>query len=119
MLLYGGVGLLILSGIDRVSYLPFPMPEIWYSNRLFWPFLGFLAIPCGIALLKKEPRLDWQPTRAGSRFGSIVLYTRKRCHLCDDAKHLPVVEIDGKVRFRGIVDEMLLRRLIEGSEPAA
>lgn len=140
--------MLILSGIDRVSSLPFPMPEIWYSNRFFWPFLGILAIPCGMALLKKEPKLHWQPTLAGRRFGSVVLYTRKRCHLCDDAKALlrtyarwlptpvevdidgdpelkenfntcvPVVEIDGKVRFRGIVDEMLLRRLIDGSEPA-
>ena len=147
-ILYGGVGLLILAGIDRVSYLPFPMPEFWYSNRGFWPFAGILAIPCGMFLLKKEPKLNWQPTLAGPRFGSVVLYTRKRCHLCDDAKLLlrtyarwlptpveveidgdeelkkqfntcvPVVEIDGKVRFRGIVDEMLLRRLIEGSEPA-
>lgn len=149
MLLYGGVGLLILSGIDRVSYLPFPMPEFWYSNRLFWPFLGFLAIPCGMALLKKEQKLDWLPIRAGYRFESVVLYTRSRCHLCDDARQIlraysnwlptpvevdidgdeqlkekfntcvPVIEIDGKVRFRGIVDEMLLRRLIEGSEPVA
>lgn len=147
VLLYGGVGLLILSGIDQVSYLPFPMPEFWYANRSFWPFLGILAIPCGLVLLRKEPRLNWQPTLAGRRFQSVVLYTRKRCHLCDDAKILlrayarwlpvpvevdidgdaelkeqfntcvPVVEIDGKVRFRGIVDEMLLRRLIEGSEP--
>ena len=147
ILLYGGVALLILSGIDQVSYLPFPMPEFWYSNRVFWPFVGILAIPCGMVLLKKEPRLLWQPTLAGPRFRSVVLYTRKRCHLCDDAKILlrtyarwlpapvevdidgdeelkerfntcvPVVEIDGKVRFRGIVDEMLLRRLIEGSEP--
>lgn len=146
-LLYGGVGLLILSGIDQVSYLPFPMPEFWYANRAFWPFLGLLAIPCGMVLLKKEPRLNWQPERPGSRFQSVVLYTRRRCHLCDDAKILlrtyarwlpvpvevdidgdadlkeqfntcvPVVEIDGKVRFRGIVDEMLLRRLIEASEP--
>ena len=147
VLLYGGVGLLILSGIERVSYLPFPMPEFWYSNRPFWPFLGILAIPCGMALLRKEPKLNWRPTLAGPRFGSVVLYTRKRFHLCDDSKILlrtyaswlpapvevdidgdeelkeqfntcvPVVEIDGKIRFRGIVDEMLLRRLIEGSEP--
>jgi glutaredoxin len=69
----------------------------------------------------------------------IVLYTRQGCHLCDDAaavlaRHglgyravdvdadpvlrarynecVPVVEIDGKERFRGRVDELLLRRLI-------
>jgi len=149
VLLYGGTALLILSGIDRVTSLPFPMPELWYANRVFWPFLGLLAIPAGAALLKKEPFHGWQPSRPGRRFQSVVLYTRKRCHLCDDARELlrdyaawmptpvevdidgdeelkerfntcvPVIEIDGKVRFRGIVDETLLRRLIEGSEPVA
>ena len=70
-----------------------------------------------------------------------VLYTRRNCHLCEDALALltrygvmprevdidadptlrerfdtcvPVVEIDGKVRFRGRIDERLLRRLLRG-----
>jgi glutaredoxin len=70
---------------------------------------------------------------------SAVLYTRHGCHLCEDAKALlqshgfqvqevdidgdpalferydatvPVVVIDGKERFRGRVDELLLRRLV-------
>ena len=69
----------------------------------------------------------------------IRLITRVGCHLCDDAhallvKHglqpelvdidqqpellsqhsdwVPVVEIDGVIRFRGKIDELLLRRLI-------
>lgn len=69
----------------------------------------------------------------------VTLYTRKGCHLCDDAQALliahgfepncvdvdedatlverfnecvPVVEIDGKIRFRGRVDPILLRRLL-------
>ena len=69
----------------------------------------------------------------------IILYTRKECCLCDQAKEIlekyglepqlvdidehpdklaqynecvPVVEIDGKVYFRGRVNEVLLRRLI-------
>jgi len=69
----------------------------------------------------------------------VVLYTRAGCHLCDDARDLleqhgldvrcvdidadaalrerfsecvPVVEIDGKVRFRGRVDAVLLRRML-------
>jgi hypothetical protein len=79
---------------------------------------------------------------AGRRFSRLVLYTRTGCHLCDDAGALlnrysaflppvvevdidrdpqliarfttcvPVVEFDGKVRFRGRVNEVLLRRLI-------
>jgi glutaredoxin len=69
----------------------------------------------------------------------VVLYTRAGCHLCDDALALltahglqpkcvdvdhdsalrdrfnecvPVVEIDGKIRFRGRVDPRLLRRIL-------
>lgn len=69
----------------------------------------------------------------------VVIYTRNGCHLCDDAIALvksyglapelidvdaeeslrerfnecvPVVEIDGKIRFRGRVDPVLLRRLV-------
>jgi len=72
-----------------------------------------------------------------------VLYTRKSCQLCDEAKEtldmygfsveeididqrpelfdryntcVPVVEIDGKVRFRGKVNEVLLLRLIGNNE---
>ena len=70
----------------------------------------------------------------------VVLYTREGCHLCEVAqdvlrKHglrpelkdidedpelvkefgecVPVVKIDGQIRFRGIVNEVLLRRLLE------
>jgi glutaredoxin len=70
---------------------------------------------------------------------SVVLYTRRGCHLCDDAlevlrrygitPHLvdidadpalrerynvcvPVVEIGGKERFRGRINEVLLARLL-------
>jgi glutaredoxin len=70
----------------------------------------------------------------------VLLYTRVGCHLCEDAKSLllrhglqpqeididqrpdllqqynecvPVVVIDGKVRFRGRVDERLLLRLLK------
>ncbi|MFI4876980.1 MAG: glutaredoxin family protein, partial [Blastopirellula sp. JB062] len=72
-----------------------------------------------------------------------LLYTRPGCHLCDDAEQIllrhgitpqhvnidesheltekygcciPVVEMNGKVRFRGRIDEMLLRRLLSAIE---
>lgn len=71
----------------------------------------------------------------------VELYTRDGCHLCDEALDIlrscnvdpelvdidkrpdlladyntcvPVVVIDGKVRFRGRIDRMLLTRLIQG-----
>lgn len=70
---------------------------------------------------------------------NVVLYTRAGCHLCDDAAELlrahglapqlididadpvlraahhewvPVVEIDGVIRFRGRIEPVLLRRLL-------
>lgn len=69
----------------------------------------------------------------------IILYSRHGCHLCDDAaailaRHglafrtfdidsdpeirerfhlcIPVVEIDGRVRFKGRISEPLLKRLL-------
>lgn len=69
----------------------------------------------------------------------VILYTRQGCHLCDEAAALlsrhglsfesvdvdqdpalrerynecvPVVEIDGRERFRGRIDDLLLRRLL-------
>jgi glutaredoxin len=74
---------------------------------------------------------------------NVVLYTRRGCHLCDAALRLlaaqglapeavdidadpalqamydqcvPVVEIDGKIRFRGRVDPVLLRRLLDSGK---
>jgi glutaredoxin len=71
----------------------------------------------------------------------VLLYTRPGCHLCEEAEALlrkhglepqlvdidadpqlreryttcvPVVVIDGKERFRGRVNEVLLRRLLAG-----
>lgn len=69
----------------------------------------------------------------------VRLYTREGCHLCDEALELlqrhglqpemvdidadaelrmlhdqwvPVVEIDGQIRFRGRVDAILLQRIL-------
>ncbi len=83
--------------------------------------------------------------RSRIRSRRLVLYTRQNCHLCDDAlallkvhqhnlppietvdvdsdpalvekfdKCVPVVEIDGKLRFRGKINPMLLKRLIDHS----
>jgi glutaredoxin len=73
---------------------------------------------------------------------NVVLYTRNGCHLCDEAQLLlerhgltprtididadpelrerfdtcvPVVEIDGRVRFRGRIEPRLLGRILKNS----
>jgi len=93
----------------------------------------------------RDPR--WKPANSGRRFHTLVVYSRHDCHLCDDAKAVlgeyleylpeiqdvdidadpglkarfdtmvPVVEIDGEIRFHGRVDEILLRRMIEAAPP--
>jgi glutaredoxin len=77
---------------------------------------------------------------SSARAMHVVLYTRQGCCLCDDAWELlrrhglapklvdidadpelrtqfdhcvPVVEIDGKIRFRGRVNEVLLQRMVD------
>jgi hypothetical protein len=89
----------------------------------------------------------WSPSRPGRRFRALRIYGRNGCHLCDDAvdilekyrawlpvielvdidddpalvekfaEQIPVVELDGRVRFRGRISELLLRRLLEGTPP--
>lgn len=78
--------------------------------------------------------------------GSVIIYSRPGCHLCEGAKALlhayglapeeiditsdpklvqqygesiPVIVIDGKERFRGRIDEILLRRLLQSREDDA
>jgi hypothetical protein len=93
-------------------------------------------------------QLSWRPTRPGRRFQKLLFYTRAGCHLCETAREVleehrlwlpeiievdidhdprlverfetcvPVVSLDGKVRFRGRLPVELLRRLIEGTPPA-
>lgn len=99
-------------------------------------------------LAQSESLDSWKPSRPGRRFRQLVLYTRAGCHLCDEAAELiqgysrwlppmmmvdidsdpnlvqqfgkcvPVIALDGKVRFRGKVNPTLLRRLIEGTMPS-
>ena len=80
------------------------------------------------------------PQQSTSDSHKVVLYMRALCHLCEDAERIlaehgllaskvdvdtvpelrerfdtcvPVVEIDGKIRFRGRVDPILLKRLLK------
>lgn len=99
-------------------------------------------------MAEPQRRSEWRPARAGRRFHSLVVYSRNSCHLCEEAVELlqsysaylppvqeididtdpelrarfdtevPVVALDGKVRFKSRVSEVLLQRLIEGTPPA-
>lgn len=115
---------------------------LWYFFAVLFALAGWRSLRSPGPRAER-----WKPTQSGRRFERVVLYTREGCHLCDHARDslwkyarwlppveeidingdprlveqfdtcVPVVEIDGKVRFRGRVDEFALRRLIEGTRP--
>jgi glutaredoxin len=143
LMLLGGAGL-VLGALSLMGmFLPLPLPQP------LWLGLSAVALVTGAGFTWSgdHPRTEWKPTRPGRRFQSAVLYTRRDCPLCDEARStlsqysvylpalievdidedaelrerfttcIPVVELDNQVRFRGRVNEALLRRLIEGARP--
>ena len=124
--------------VDRWTTLNLRMPRAWYVSRAFHLpltaslcFLGWKISALG------KPKRHHQPV-----FDTVVVYTRRDCELCDEAievlqQHgdflptvseveidenptlidahgnwVPVVEIDGRIRFRGKVCPVLLSRMI-------
>jgi hypothetical protein len=114
-----------------------------------WRLLGDRKAAEDDAPSAKSPRGDGSARQPNVRFERVILYTHPGCHLCDLAREtlekyrdhlptpieididtdpvlqarfstcIPVVEIDGKIRFRGHVNELLLRRLIEATPTRA
>ncbi|MDA7527921.1 glutaredoxin family protein [bacterium] len=125
--------------------LSYPLREhapIWGMT-----FAGMVGIGIWTLWDLAHHQTSWRPTYPGRRFQNVVMYTRDGCPLCDEAAELlaayrrwlppltevdidldhelktrlgeeiPVVQMDGKTRFKGHVNETLLRRLIEGTPP--
>lgn len=143
LMMLGGMGLLLGALKLAGMFLPLPLPlPLWLGLSA-----AALVAAAAFTWRADHPRTDWTPARPGRRFQSAVLYTRRNCPLCDEAHHLlsrysaylptlievdvdadpvlaerfgncvPVVELDSQVRFRGRVNEILLKRLIEGAPP--
>jgi glutaredoxin len=137
----------VLIFCDRMDMRPFEFPATWYSTRPFHLLLCGAMFFCAAITLRSPAH--HRTGHARPVFSSCRLFTRKHCPLCDDAiavlagfqgalpsievididdsrelmrqfgESVPVVEIDGKVRFRGGVNAHLLRRLINAAERRA
>lgn len=135
--------------LDKVSPFPWEIARLWMHSPSLMLLASIVAMLGGGWMIwgSGHPKTRWTPEVDGSRFESVLLYTRVDCGLCEEAAALlteyrdylpaftevdvdadpeltrkfdtcvPVVEIDGKVRFRGRVSEVLLRRLIESTPP--
>ena len=116
------------------------MPTIWHTSRGIHFALCVALFVVAALLLKTAPANLPTPLFATLRF-----YTRRNCPLCDHALEVlerfqnvlpeielididedpelqqrfgdsvPVVELDGQVRFRGAVQPELLQRLIDAA----
>ncbi len=134
----------VLIFSDRMEMRPFEFPTVWYSTRSFHLFFCGAMFFCAAMMLRSSPDREQSPVRP--LFSSCRLFTRKNCHLCDDAiavlmgfqvalpaievididdsrelmrqfgESVPVVEINGKIRFRGAVNGQLLQRLIDAAK---
>lgn len=134
----------VLIFSDRMDMEFVRFPAIWYASRqLHLAVCGAMFLSA--AILLKSPPSRTKPV-GRPLFRSCRLLTRQQCQLCDDAlailmgfqdalprieivdidedpllirqfgESVPVVEIDGRVRFRGAVQPMLLKRLIDAAE---
>lgn len=120
---------------NPVLMLAFSVVLILTGSQVLWQLRSVITV--------------WTPTRPGRRFNDVNVYSKPDCSLCDVAKAVladyqpylppireldvttdagllaryggcvPVVEIDGRKRFTGQINEVLLRRLIEGAPPQA
>ncbi len=134
----------VLIFSDRMDIKMFDFPTMWYSSRQFHLVVcGAMFIAAAI-LLKSPPQKSRRSGRP--LFRTCRMLTRQNCHLCDDAlailmsfqdalpsiqvvdidddpqlvrqfgESVPVIEIDGRVRFRGAVEPLLLKRLVDAAE---
>ncbi|MEZ6067746.1 MAG: glutaredoxin family protein [Planctomycetaceae bacterium] len=139
-------GLLGLT-LTLLKFFGLPIPAfvkdfVWVTVSLIATLWGAAWMWSG-----DHPRTEWRPSRPGRRFNTAVLYTRRECGLCHEAHELlghyaaflpelivvdvdeepeafqkfdtcvPVLELDGKVRFRGKISETLLKRMLEATTP--
>jgi hypothetical protein len=134
----------ILIFCDRMDMKLFPMPAVWDTSRSMHLFvccgMFFFA-----AILLKSPRSSDEPELTTPLFKTCELLTRPGCALCDDAmevlisfqnalpaiatvdisndpqltrqfgESIPVVVLDGRVRFRGAVNPVLMQRIVDAA----
>lgn len=141
LMLLGSV-MSILVFCDRTDMELFDMPAVWHETRAFHVMICLMIFTAAAVMLKSPTGLNPDRETPYPLFRSVRLLTRSECHLCDQAmevlqgfkswlphievvdvdtdaslkrqfgESVPVVEFDGKIRFRGAVDPVLLRRLL-------
>lgn len=138
--------LAVLIFCDRTGFSAIDMPRIWHASRGIHLLLCGAMFLTAAMLLKSPAPDRLAERQGRPLFTCCRLLTRRDCKLCDEAletllhfqhalpsidvvdidgdpqlvrqfgESIPVVEIDGRVRFRGRIDWRLLQRMIEAAE---
>jgi hypothetical protein len=134
----------ILIFCDRMEMRMFSMPAFWDTSRGMHLILCCGMFLFAAILLKSPPESD-ETESTTPLFRTCELLTRPGCELCDDAmavlisfqnalpaittiditndpqltrqfgESIPVVLLDGRVRFRGAVDPLLIQRIVDAA----
>lgn len=141
--------LAVLIFVDKWTELSIPFPAFWFTSRSFHVVgcVGLLVLSW--LCHRNASSTQEYNAASLPPFQKVTLYSKPDCCLCDRALELledysnslpeiqkvdisgdeklealyseciPVVEIDGRVRFRGIVSAELLERLINAKKRQA
>lgn len=131
---------------DRWTSLSIDFPSAWYRSRNFHLLIAVSFYIAGWRAFRNAKVTIKRPNTTHPVFETVTLYTRESCELCDRAmfvlaehsealprinvvdidrfpelfkqhsQSVPVVEIDGRIRFRGAVSRVLLQRLIDAHQ---
>ena len=134
----------VLIFCDRMEFRMFSMPAVWDTSRGMHIFLCCGMFLFAAILLKTPPQVS-EPESTTPLFRTCELLTRPGCGLCDDAmvvlisfqnalpaittvdisdnpqltrqfgESIPVVLLDGRVRFRGAVEPLLMQRIVDAA----
>ncbi|MEZ6124104.1 MAG: glutaredoxin family protein [Planctomycetaceae bacterium] len=134
----------VLIFADRWTDVAIPFPGFWIVSRSIHVPLCLTLLVLGWVAHRRVPR-DAGPLSTPAAFQTVRFYSKPDCPLCDEALEIlseftdclptievvdisghpqllerfgnciPVVEMNGRVRFRGRVSRMLLTRLIDAA----
>lgn len=132
--------------VDGWTSLNLYFPDIWYQFKNFHVLFCVLLFAVGWWAHRQARHAHRRSERL---FSSVRVYSKPDCELCDRAldalrdfsellpaievvdisqdpileerhrQSIPVIEIDGRVRFRGVVSAELLQRMIDARQKQA
>lgn len=138
--------LAVLIFVDKWTELQLPFPRFWYTTRSLHAAVCAGLVVLGWLSHRNAFKDSPGEDATSAVFQSVIVFSKPGCSLCDSAMEIlseysdvlpevkivditgdeeleelyssfvPVIEIDGRIRFRGIVSAELLERMIDAKQ---